>query len=194
MINYQAAVAISQPFYLSNNLKYQTAISPSRLLPAMLSIGRDLNKKIMSLDVYLLVKKPIIKKASSGIFVRENGQTKEITQEEWNGRNPDRKPATFQQEETETKEVYSANITHNLGKMAMDACIYEHLWRPNVLKANELIEPLRQGLHNLKSEPERYKKFNPENGWGSYEVFVEFIEKYLNACYQYPDSEVMVSR
>ena len=42
----------------------------------------------MSLDVYLITKESQIKKASSGIFVRENGQTKEITQEEWNAKNP----------------------------------------------------------------------------------------------------------
>ncbi len=125
----------------------------------------------MSLDVYLSVKEPIIKKASSGIFVRENSQTKEITQEEWNAKNPEREPVTFQQEESETNEVYSANITHNLNSMAKDAGIYEHLWRPdeiNITKAKELIEPLRHGLHNLKSEPERYKKFNPENGYISF--------------------------
>ena len=58
----------------------------------------------------------------------------------------------------------------------------------------ELIEPLRQGLHNLKIEPERYKKFNPENGWGSYDGLVKFVENYLNACYEYPDADVKVSR
>lgn len=171
----------------------------------------------MSLDVYLITKEPQIKKVSSGIFVRENGQTKEITQEEWNVRNPNREPVKFEQEEAETNEVYSANITHNLGKMADEAGIYEALWRPHRLKegynipegdyqaewkfeeenkttAKELIEPLRQGLHNLKSEPERYKKFNPENGWGSYDVLVKFVENYLNACYEYPDAIIEVSR
>jgi hypothetical protein len=53
----------------------------------------------MSLDVYLITKEPQIKKASSGIFVRENGQTKEITQEEWNAKNPNNEPVRFEQEE-----------------------------------------------------------------------------------------------
>ena len=78
----------------------------------------------MSLDVYLSVKEPIIKKASSGIFVRENGQTKEITQEEWNAKNPNSEPVRFQQEESETNEVYSANITHNLNTMAGEVGVY----------------------------------------------------------------------
>ena len=97
----------------------------------------------------------------------------------------------------DNEQVYWGNITHNLSKMAEEAGIYEHLWRPDeikITKAKELIEPLRQGLHNLKSEPERYKKFNPENGWGTYDGLVKFVENYLNACYEYPDAVIEVSR
>jgi hypothetical protein len=152
----------------------------------------------MSLDVYLTTIEPEIKKSSSGIFVRENGQTKEITHEEWNMRYPNTEPVIFKEEEiTETNTVYSANITHNLNTMASEAGIYEYLWRPdeiNITKASELIDPLREGLHNLKIDPERYKKFNPENGWGSYDGLVNFVENYLNACYEYPDAIIEVSR
>ena len=151
----------------------------------------------MSLDIYLIATEPQIKKASSGIFIRENGQTKEITHEEWNTRYPNKAVVKVEQREEETKELYSANITHNLNKMANEAGIYEHLWQPDELeitKAKDLIEPLRQGLHNLKSEPERFKKFNPENGWGSYEILIKFVENYLNACYDYPNAEITVSR
>ena len=167
------------------------------LLPAGRFISRNFKRNKMSLDVYLITKEPQIKKASSRIFVRENGQTKEITQEEWNAKNPNSEPVKFEQGENEINEVYSANITHNLNNMAGEAGIYEHLWRPDeikITKAKELIEPLRQGLHNLKSDPERYKKFNPENGWGSYDGLVKFVENYLNACYEYPDADVEVSR
>src|SRR3990172_2778745 len=54
-------------------------------------------------------------------------------------------------------ELYSANITHNLGKMAKEAGIYEHLWRPDELgiwNAGELILPLADGLAKLKADPE----------------------------------------
>ena len=151
----------------------------------------------MSLDVYLTTKEVYLKEPSSGIFIRENGQTVEISEEEWNKRYPDRQAVKFKSEETETNEVYSANITHNLNTMAIEAGIYEHLWRPDeiaITKAKQLIYPLRVGLDILKSDPERFKKFNPENGWGSYEGLVEFVEDYLNACYQFPEAEVEVSR
>lgn len=94
-------------------------------------------------------------------------------------------------------EVYSSNITHNLGAMAKEAGIYMHLWRPDeigVTKAEQLIAPLTEGLARLKAEPEHYSKFNAPNGWGLYEHFVPFVEKYLVACVENPDAEVTVWR
>ena len=93
--------------------------------------------------------------------------------------------------------IYSSNITHNLGKMAKDAGIYQHLWRPEELgisKAKELIEPLTKGLGLLKSDPERFEAFNAENGWGLYKHFVPFVEDYLNACIANPNAKISVSR
>lgn len=94
-------------------------------------------------------------------------------------------------------EVYGSNITHNLGAMAKEAGIYEHLWFPdklNIEKALELIEPLRAALALLKSDPERFKKHDASNGWGTYEHFVPFVEQYLQACEENQNAEVRVSR
>ena len=46
----------------------------------------------------------------------------------------------------------------------------------------------------LKSRPEYFKQFNAANGWGTYEHFVPFVEGYLDACLQYRDAIVGVSR
>jgi hypothetical protein len=117
----------------------------------------------------------------------------------------------------ETEEVYDANITHNLGEMADKAGIYEALWRPhrlkegynipeedndaeyefeeaNTTKASEIIPYLEKGLADLKARPKYFETFNSPNGWGMYVNFVPFVEKYLNACKQYPDATVEVSR
>lgn len=97
----------------------------------------------------------------------------------------------------EPTEIYWSNITHNLGKMAHEAYIYEHLWRPEevgVTKAKQLIRPLEEGLAFLKREPEHFSQFNAPNGWGKYENFVPFVEKYLEACRENPDATVRVSR
>jgi hypothetical protein len=98
---------------------------------------------------------------------------------------------------TQPTEVYWANITHNLGAMASEAGIYEHLWRPDeigITKASELIEPLRAGLVLMKSDPPRFKAHNAKNGWGLYEHFVPFVEKYLAACEEFPDADISISR
>ena len=94
-------------------------------------------------------------------------------------------------------EIYSANITHNLVDMALEAGLYQQLWRPEELgitKAGDLIQPLTVGLALLKSDPTRFEKFNASNGWGLYKHFVPFVEKYLRACQDNPDAEVNVSR
>lgn len=96
-----------------------------------------------------------------------------------------------------TTKIYSRNITHNLGRMASEAGIYEHLWRPDELgikTAGELVEPLRRGLELLMSDPERFKAMNPPNGWGSYDGLVDFVNDYLHTCIENPDAAVSVSR
>jgi hypothetical protein len=94
-------------------------------------------------------------------------------------------------------QIFDMNITHNLGKMAREAGVYEALWRPEevgIKTAAQLISPLRAGLEALRANPEAFKKLNPDNGWGNYENLVEFVETYLFACEQNPDAEVSVSR
>jgi len=104
---------------------------------------------------------------------------------------------------TKPTSVYDGNITHNLGKMAgevklsNDLTLYDILWRPDEhgLKfAREISELLNEGWNTLLSDPEYYKQWNPENGWGSYEGLVDFVYKYRNACWDNPDAELRVSR
>lgn len=93
--------------------------------------------------------------------------------------------------------IYDDNITHNLNQMAGEAGIYKHLWRPEeigITHAKQLIEPLREGLALLLSDPKRFKKFDPENKWGEYDGLVNFVRSYLAACEENPNAEVEVSR
>ena len=92
--------------------------------------------------------------------------------------------------------VYEANITHNLGEMASEADLYKYLWRPDengITRAAELIDPLTEGLARLKADPDRFKSYNPSNGWGSYEGLVKFTENYLEACKRFPRATVKIS-
>lgn len=119
--------------------------------------------------------------------------------------------------EPRREEVYSANITHNLNKMADEAGLYEALWRPHRLKpgydipeddhkaeweyednnpvrAHEIIEIIEKGLGDMKARPKHYEKFNSPNGWGMYHNFVPWIEEYLKALKEYPESFVECDR
>lgn len=98
---------------------------------------------------------------------------------------------------TVTEELFSANITHNLNKMAAEAGIYEVLWRPDehgITKAKQIIQPLKEGIEMMRGMPERFKPLSSNNGWGTYEQFIPWLDAYLNACQDYPEASVNVSR
>src|ERR1700735_5592401 len=86
----------------------------------------------------------------------------------------------LEREVTETKSVYEANITHNLGCMASEAGLYYPLWHPDeggIITAKQLIPLLEFGLIVLRNNPEKFKKHNPENGWGNYDNLFNFTRK-----------------
>lgn len=147
----------------------------------------------MSLDVYLYEGTEYY--AGPKIYVREEGQTKEISLSQWQERYPDQEPILTPP--GESGEVFTANITHNLNTMAKEAGIWWHLWRPDeteITHARQLIQPLKRGLQALQDDPAHFRSFNPKNGWGTYEGLISFVSEYLQACKQYPDATVEVSR
>ena len=104
---------------------------------------------------------------------------------------------------TKPCEVYSSNITHNLGKMASVVILgngkplYDVLWRPDehgYTKAVDITSLLHEGLAELISFPEKYAEYNPENNWGSYDGLVRFVSEYHVACSDNPDAELEISR
>lgn len=145
----------------------------------------------MSLDVYLDVPEPTPEHIS--IMIRENGQMRAITRAEWDEKFPDSEPIVV----STGSHVYKANITHNLGRMADEAGLYQALWRPDENSyeyAYQIIDVLETGLARLQSDPDHFKQFNPKNGWGDYDGLVMFVQRYLNACKQYPAAKVSASR
>jgi hypothetical protein len=115
------------------------------------------------------------------------------------------------------KTYYTANITHNLTKLALASGLYEALWRPHRLredynvsegdydaeynfensvkiKAKEIIPVIEKGLLRLRINPESWQQYNSSNGWGMYSHFVPFVEKYLAECKKYPNAIVETSR
>lgn len=60
--------------------------------------------------------------------------------------------------------------------------------------ARDLIDPLERGLASLKADPVGFARYDASNGWGRYENFVPFVEKYLAACREHPKAKVRTCR
>ena len=93
-------------------------------------------------------------------------------------------------------ELFEANITHNLTGMADAAGIYTALWHPEDMGAKyagDIVGVIEKGLEKMKSDPEKFEAYNAHNGWGLYEHFVPWVEKYLEACKEHPRALIGVS-
>lgn len=145
----------------------------------------------MSLDIYIISPKPI-KKKSTGIFARIDGATRELTREEALKMFPKAEPWQITEEEIETNEFWHGNITHNLAKMAnqcwSDTCTLDDLlWRDKMPDdIIEYISNLFTCLFELEDNPDKYKEYNPENGWGTYEQLIEFVRSFIHALLDMP--------
>jgi hypothetical protein len=94
-------------------------------------------------------------------------------------------------------EGYEANITHNLGKMADMAGIYACVWRPDENGfefASQIIEPLGAGIEDMRKRPAYFRQFDSPNGWGTYDQFLPWLERYLASCKRLPGASIRVSR
>ena len=116
---------------------------------------------------------------------------------------------SLHQEAKYNTEVFEANITHNLGKMAREVTcfrikergeeakeitLYEILWHGNGQSGLVIAPMLEVGLHELKENKEIYEEYNPENGWGNYEGLVKFTEGLLEACKDFPETTLWCHR
>jgi len=104
---------------------------------------------------------------------------------------------------TQPVVAYTSNITHNLSKMANQVMLEngltlrDVLWHPEeegFYYARDIAELLNEAFNVLLAEPDCFKTYNPENGWGDYDALVEFVYKYRNACWDNPEAEIMVCR
>lgn len=121
--------------------------------------------------------------------------------------------------ERKDEQLYWKNITHNLTEMADKAGIYEALWRPfkllpnynwenelldkeyeyifeenNVVRAKDITDIMKKGLQFMKDNRKMLQKFNPDNGWGSYEGLLAAVTEYTEALIDNPEAIITVSR
>ena len=194
----------------------------------------------MSLDLYIRSNRPI-KHRGTGVFVRDNGQTRELnTIEEVKAHFPDADTSGIEIHEWEDDELFHCNMTHNLTEMAEHVPIngtngsltlprdferdkpdfepkpltaYNLLWHPETnpllkqvhVKSVDLdgedneydataidAELVRQScaVHlYIKNHREELSKYNPSNGWGSYENLLKCSGDFVKALLDIPAEE-----
>ena len=91
-------------------------------------------------------------------------------------------------------EHFSANYTHNVVSMWNLAGVYDALYMSAGRLAKDILPALKSGLIDMKTNPDPYKAMNPENGWGSYETAVPWLEALIAACEENPESIIGVSK
>lgn len=108
----------------------------------------------MSLDLYILSERPILHRGT-GVFVRDNGQTRELqTIEEVKAHFPDADTSDIEVYEWMNDKLFRVNLTHNLTEMASHVpieCAEGHYtmrryserddpdWKPRPLTAYNLL-------------------------------------------------------
>ena len=94
-------------------------------------------------------------------------------------------------EEIKLVEVADTGATHNVAPMAQVCGCYELLWRGETgTLAENLIEPLEKAIKVAQDKKATLEALNPDNGWGSYETFLRFLQKTLQNCKDHPKSKV----
>lgn len=144
----------------------------------------------MSLDLYIVNKTPR-KRVSSGIYVRENGEIKEVlTLKDFKQHFQDCDENQFQLQEVENGILWKRNVTHNLANMAKHIIVGEYdfyrlLWHPDdngfLAATKKYRELIYQGLAYMLSHRKELEQYNPENGWGSYNSLLSFVQSYAEA-------------
>lgn len=84
--------------------------------------------------------------------------------------------------------VYDADITYNLAKMyykALDKNL--GLKRLNDLRCKEALPIIDNAIKDMICNKEYYEKFNPTNGWGSYDELLKAFRKMREVCEDNPD-------
>lgn len=146
-----------------------------------------------------------VKKTGTGVYIRENGETRELkTKEEVKRYFPGRE---VEEKTYETNEVWHGNITHNLGRMADKVnpgirSLYQLLWHPSrTIVSRSWVSEVFECYQELKNRKDYFKPMEEENRvtektgetyiWGTYENLLKFTKSLLECLLDldYEDTE-----
>lgn len=144
----------------------------------------------MGLDLTIKSDK-VYKSKGTGVFVRDSGGTRELeTLDEIKAYFPELDTNSITQEYYETYDVWTRNITHNLGYMAShipvgNTTLYYYLWRPYEIGYEYVNQGYVDGIHEARKymteHQKELEKYNTPGGWGVYSDLLSFINS-LDDC------------
>ena len=79
-----------------------------------------------------------------------------------------------------------ANPTYNLRDMFV-ACMGWDYEQGTWYNCVEAIPKFKRGVHELKLNPGKYKKYNPPNGWGTISSAIESMESVIEKTHEIVD-------
>lgn len=158
----------------------------------------------MSLDLYITSNTPVCHRGT-GVYIREDGGTRELTtKQEVLAYFPDTNPDLINEVSYEDHTYFHTNLTHNLTEMAEECVIkgrctpvdkeekqvtlYDLLWHPKehlgvIQPSMDYLLDVMECYSILLERPAFFKKYNPKNGWGTYEQLVKSTKKYIAALH-----------
>lgn len=85
--------------------------------------------------------------------------------------------------------LYETSYTDNIVPLVKQIGLYECVWRGSG-KAGDIIEPIRNAIDLLKSDPKGWRCYDSPNGCGNYDSFLPWLKKLLEACLKYPKADI----
>lgn len=83
------------------------------------------------------------------------------------------------------------NHTSNTAAMIKEVCgSYPSDW--NGKNCSDMITVLENGTKLLRSHSQEYRRYEPSKGWGTVETTIEFLERILTYCKEYPTAVIEV--
>jgi len=100
----------------------------------------------------------------------------------------------FYLERVQPTTVYDGNYTHNATPMWKLAGVYDALYMSEGKTASEVMGELTEGYIKIMKNPDAFKRLNPSNGWGSYDTVIVFLKEVIDACREFPDAIIRISK
>lgn len=88
-------------------------------------------------------------------------------------------------------------VTFHVGDEEYSNDLYSVVWRPDehgIANTTIIGEALGDGIAYMVRHRKELERFNPSNGWGSYDSFLLWLIAYKLQCDENPDCEIEVWR